>query len=117
MAEKEGYQPMQDNNAATGAPKPVETAQVYTGAVPAATAPVAFAAVATSGVSRSDIGWYDRMPRRCICAFCGAEVITKTRMETGTGTHLVAGGLCVIGCVSYPCVSSMYSAHISWRYA
>ena len=66
------------------------------GAVPVATV----LQVNTPGVTRGDIGYYDKFPRRIICQFCGYEVITSTEKVTGLGTHLIAGGLCCVGCVS-----------------
>ena len=49
---------------------------------------------------RGDIGMYEKFPRRIICQFCNQEVLTRVEFKNGIGTHLTAGGLCIIGCVS-----------------
>ena len=63
--------------------------------------PVPVGAVAVPGVLRGDVGWYDRFPRRIVCQFCGYEVITGVDQTVGLGTHVIALGLCFVGC--WPC--------------
>jgi hypothetical protein len=63
--------------------------------------PGQYYAGAPAQVMMSNQGFYSRLPRRVICAFCGADIMTKTSTETGLGTHLLALGLCFAGC--WPC--------------
>lgn len=37
-------------------------------------------------------------PAKVICQYCNVETITKTTKLNGLGTHLIAGGICLVGC-------------------
>ena len=54
----------------------------------------------TPFVVRGDVCGYERMPVRVMCQFCGYDVVTQVVFKTGTGTHVIAGGTCMVGCVS-----------------
>mmetsp|Transcript_29552 Transcript_29552/g.41570 ORF Transcript_29552/g.41570 Transcript_29552/m.41570 type:complete len:129 (+) Transcript_29552:109-495(+) len=41
---------------------------------------------------------WGELPQRCICQFCGKQIVSSVTYEAGTLTWLVAGGLCLVGC-------------------
>jgi lipopolysaccharide-induced tumor necrosis factor-alpha factor len=43
-------------------------------------------------------------PQQCKCPNCRADVLTMTKHNTGVITWLLAGGLCLIGCVLGCCL-------------
>ena len=54
-----------------------------------------------SHVGMSNQIYYTKAPARCICAFCGSDVSTKTIKQVGLGTWLISFGCCIVGCI--PC--------------
>eukprot|EP00050_Salpingoeca_kvevrii_P006439 m.289388 g.289388 ORF g.289388 m.289388 type:complete len:156 (+) comp12126_c0_seq1:296-763(+) len=41
---------------------------------------------------------WDRQPMMHVCQFCGFQGPTVVEFETSGGTHLIAGGICLLGC-------------------
>jgi lipopolysaccharide-induced tumor necrosis factor-alpha factor len=52
-------------------------------------------------VPRGDQEYYNQMPRRVICQYCGYEIITSINRRPGFGAHLFALGMCLVGL--WPC--------------
>ena len=96
--------PVSNSNSALNGPTiatPVEATPIPV-AIPYNPPPQpAVAVVLTNQVRRGDQVFYDNTPRRVICQYCGYDIITAVDRHPGSGAHLCALGLCLLGL--WPC--------------